>query len=541
MAPLWWAIAKAEYYVSFSKYPRRRTAYFGSVAVLSLAWALFILPWLISLIVDRLGEQLQAFLIGTFPGVMRSVILMLWIMLVIFPIAGALAEVKIGQWEIILSQNVSTRALLLGTFVGRLPVYGLVVLVLAPVLITPFTTVYQVSILGQLMVYGVILISVFCALWISTLIGTAIQAKLGESSRGNDIAKGLGMLLPLIFLIPFYGLIYFAETSSSFMGMDLFLLLPSTWSADLITWIVIKSNGLNLSGEVIAAFESFLGFPQLLNFILLIVLMIGVVVIGIMTTDRLFDFRSAGGRSTVTTIGHENIILRSLRQIIPGSFGVLVVTTLKDFTRKVQNLSKFVYGLIIAIVAPILQNNLAGVPFFVMVFQASMMMGMMGGITFGGIGFMDSQDQLWIIKGAPKGVVRFVKARLVEAFLFSIPLAVIPAVVITTIVGMGSIEGLMLFISIYTMICGSALVGIGITANNPTYEDTKSGSFSANMGATFISIIVTSILSLILAIKVDQWIGNWILTTLAFNVPLLCLGTLICFIGTRRLIRSENV
>lgn len=541
MAPLWWAIAKAEYYVSFSKYPRRRTAYFGSVAVLSLAWALFILPWLISLIVDRLGEQLQAFLIGTFPGVMRSVILMLWIMLVIFPIAGALAEVKIGQWEIILSQNVSTRALLLGTFVGRLPVYGLVVLVLAPVLITPFTTVYQVSILGQLMVYGAILISVFCALWISTLIGTAIQAKLGESSRGNDIAKGLGMLLPLIFLIPFYGLIYFAESLSNFMGMDVFLLLPSSWSADLITWTAIKFNGLNLPGEVIAAFETMLGFPVLLNFILLVVFSIGVVGIGIVTADRLFNFGASGARSTVTTVGRENLFLRGLRRLIPGSFGVLVVTALKDFTRKLQNLSKLVYGMIIAIVAPVLQNYVVDVPFFVNMFQVSMMMGMMGALTFGGVGFLDSQDQLWIMKSAPKGVSKFVKARLVEIVLFAIPIAVIPSITVSIITEMVGWEWVITLGSTYSVICGAAMVGTGITANNPTYEDTKSGSFSANIGMSMIISMGTLILSLIAMIKVEQRFGSLVLMILTYISPIVLIGVLICVIGTRRLTRSDTV
>jgi len=541
MGQQWWSIAKAEYFVSFSKFHRRRTAYFGSVALFSIAWALFILPWIVSLIVNQLGERMQAFLIGTFPGVMRSVVLILWIMLVIFPIAGALAEIKIGQWEIILSQNVSTRALLIGTFVGKLPVYGLVVIFLAPVLITPFTAVYQVSILGQVLIYGVLLLSVFGALWVSTMIGTAIQAKLGDSSRGNDLAKGLGMLLPLLFLLPFYGMIYFAESLSTLMGMDVFLLLPSTWSADLITLTAIKFNGVNLPVEVIAAFEAFLGFPALLNFIILLVFSISVVGIGIVTADRLFNFGSAGGRSTVTTVGSENMFLRGLRRLIPGPFGVLVVTALKDFTRKVQNLSKFVYGMIIAIVAPLLQGYLTDVPLFVTIFQVAMMMGMMGGMTFGGIGFMDSQDQLWIIKGAPKGVGKFVKARLVEAFLFSIPMAVIPTTVISIIAGMGLTDVFVLLVTTYSVICASAMIGTGITANNPTYDDTKSGSFGANIGLTFITIIVTLLLSLIATIKIDQRFGSLALTTMTLNLPIILVGVVVCYIGTRRLARSENV
>ncbi|MFQ6126093.1 MAG: hypothetical protein ACE5R6_16015 [Candidatus Heimdallarchaeota archaeon] len=541
MAPLWWAIAKAEHYAKFSKFHRRRTVFYGIIALVSVVWALFIVPWIISLFIDLLGERIQAFLMVALPGIMRSVILILWIMLLIFPLSGALQEIKIGQWEIILSHNVSTRALLTGSFVGGIPTNGLVVLFLAPVLITPFTTVFQVSVLGQAIIYGVLLLTVFGSLWVSTVIATAIQAKLGESSRGNDIAKGLSMLVVLIFLLPFYGLIYFAESLSNFMGMDIFLLLPSSWSADMITWSAIKFNGLNLPEEVIMAFETMLGFPVLLNFILLVVFSIGVVGIGILTADRLFNFGASGARSTVTTVGRENLFLRGLRRLIPGSFGVLVVTALKDFTRKLQNLSKLVYGMIIAIIAPVLQTYVIGVPFFVNMFQVSMMMGMMGALTFGGVGFLDSQDQLWIMKSAPKGVSKFVKARLVEILLFAIPIAVIPSLTVAIITGMRSWEWIVTHGSTYSLICGAALVGTGITANNPTYEDTKSGSFSANIGLSMIISTGTIILSLIAMIKVEQRFGSLVLMTLTYISPIVLIGVLICVIGTRRLARSDTV
>lgn len=490
---------------------------------------------------DLLGERIQAFLMVALPGTMRSVILILWIMLLIFPLSGALQEIKIGQWEIILSHNVSTRALLTGTFVGGIPTHGLVVMLLAPVLITPFTIIFQVSVLGQAIIYGVLLLTVFGSLWVSTVIATAIQAKLGTSSRGNDIAKGLSMLVVLVFLLPLYGLFYFAESLSNFMGMDVFLLLPSSWSADLITWTAIKFNGVNIPGEVIAAFETMLGFPVLLNFILLVVFSIGVVGIGIVTADRLFNFGGSGARSTVTTVGRENLFIRGLRRLIPGSFGVLVVIALKDFTRKLQNLSKLVYGMIIAIVAPVLQNYVVDVPFFVNMFQVSMMMGMMGALTFGGVGFLDSQDQLWIMKSAPKGVSKFVKARLVEILLVAIPIAVIPSLTVSIITEMVGWEWVIMLGSTYSVICGAAMVGTGITANNPTYEDTKSGSFSANIGLTMIISMGTLILSLIAMIKVEQRFGNLILMILTYISPIILIGVLICVIGTRRLARLDTV
>ena len=57
-----------------------------------------------------------------------------------------------------------------------------------------------------------------------------------------------------------------------------------------------------------------------------------------------------------------------------------------------------------------------------------MMLAMIGGITFGGIGFLESKDQLWIIKSAPNGVKKFGKARVTESLLLAIPIAIIPTI-----------------------------------------------------------------------------------------------------------------
>ena len=545
MARHGWAIAKAEYFAQISRFHRRRTAFIAALAFFGVVWALFITPWLVSMFLDWLGAEFEALLMIALPGVMRAVILMLWVMVFVFPISNALQEIKIGQWEIILSHNVSTRALLFGTFAGKIPTYGLLVLFLAPVLITPFATVFQVSVLGQVLIYGVVFIVTLSTLWFSTVICTAIQAKLGESPRGKDIAKVLSIVVGLVFIIPFYGLMYFAESFAAIMGLDVFQVLPFTWGADLITWTIIHFNGMNLPTVVINTFETILGFNPLLNIVLLGVFSVGMIGVGFITADRLFRFGIGARAGKITTVGPENLFLRGLRRLIPGPFGVLVVTSFKDLTRKMQNLAQLGLGLAMAVFLPIIQQHLFtnDLPLFLILLVVSLIMGIFSGLVFGGIGFLESQDQLWIIKSAPKGVTKFVKARLTEAFILAIPLAILPSVIVSIIAGLGIGELLLVLGNTYVMICGGVLVATGITANNPSYEDTKSSAFTTNkmVSMMIISFTPQGLLFVAIFLRAFWIIDNIVYFILANSLPIIFLGLALCFIGTRRLARSEKV
>ncbi|MFX1261473.1 MAG: hypothetical protein ACFFAZ_05265, partial [Promethearchaeota archaeon] len=516
MARNWLVIAKTEYLVATSRFHTRRKAISLLIVAFALVWALFIAPAIMSSFFNLFAVEIQTILAIAFPGLMRSVMLLLWIIVLIYPISYALQEIRIGQWEIMLSNNVSTRDMLFGTFLGKLPGYGLLVLFLAPVLISLFAIVYQVSLIGQALMYGVLYITALVTLWFSNVISTAIQAKLGESSRGNDIAKALSMVVAAIVIVPMYGIMYFAGPLAEIMGMDVFLILPSTWGADLITWTAIYFNGVGLPQSTILAFESILLFGPALDFLLIAAFSIVLIAFGLTASDRLFTIEAGARTEVVTTVGRDNLVLRAVRNLLSGSFGVMVVTSLKDFGRKAQNLSRLGYGVFLSILLPLMMNfsgigSTVGDPLFVPMmatFMTGLMLGMLGGITFGGIGFLDSKDQLWILKGAPNGASKFVRARVVSHFLFAIPIALISTISVTVILGLGIVVFLAMAVYVYTVLCGSILIATGITANNPAYEDIKSSAFMINTGLTIIIIMFSSMFTLIWGILIILREGN---------------------------------
>jgi hypothetical protein len=547
MARNWWAIAKAEFLVQTSRLRPRRREVSVLLVLFGFIWALYLAPLMMSAIVTEFAAPMEAMLMVALPGIMRSVILLLWVLVLVYPIIYSLQEIKIGQWEIMLSNNVSTRDMLIGTFVGKLPTYGLTVLFIAPVLMYPFIQIFQVPLLGQLIIYAVVFVIAIVTVWFSNIISTAIQAKLGDSERGNDIAKGLGMLMAVIFLIPLYGLMYFAGPLSEIMGLDVFVILPSTWGADLITWTVILQNGINLDPVVIGLFETFLTFPAIIDTALVGLFAVFTIALGFGAADRLFTFQGGARTETVVTVGGENVFIRGIRRMIPGSFGTLVALTMKEFSRKVQNMSRVIYGVVLASIFPVIlfaglpsDVFLEGEKLFMSSIMVSMMLGMICGLTFGSIGFLESKDQLWIIRSAPRGSSKFIKARVVESMILGIPLAIIPSITTIYIVGLGIVELLIMVSNTYVVLFGSILVSIGVTASNPAYENTKSSAFYVN---TFVSIFIIMGFTLAgLIIGLIQLIvgGAVVLTLYMISIPLVLVGILILAIGATRLARPDS-
>ena len=557
----WLQIAKAEFFVLTARFKGHRKLFMSLVLSFGLLWAVYFAPLVVALVIEFLTPitQIHVILQIMFPGLMRAVMLLLWMLLLIGPLSHALSEIKIGQWEILLASNVKTRDILVGTFLGKIPHYMLYVLFLAPLILSPFLSALQVSLLGQLLIYTTLTLMVLTIIWLSNIICAALQAKLGDSSRGNDIAKALALLMGLIAIIPVLGLQLFATQFSVILGLNVFLVFPFTWSADLVSWLAITFNGINLTASQIAHFQNVLQFDLLTNGLLVLVFGVMCIGIGLLSAERLFTYRIGARTENVRTVKSENILLQGLRKISPSSFGSLVVTCFKTFFRKVQNLSKIAMALTLSIILPFLVILVYGHRSPIMLDSLLPITGLglaiMGIMAFAGTSFLESKNQLWMIQAVPHGTSRFVKARLVIAFLIALPISLIPTMVLTIMMGLELYQFFWLFGYGYAMVCGAALLGTGITALNPNYEDMKSPIHARNMMiANIACLFVTMGSPVILSIITRFFIGvslDTLLATLGFlsaavgrtiitTAFLLVLGALLVLIGTLRLGRPDT-
>jgi hypothetical protein len=541
---IWYQVAKSEFLIQTSRFRGKRRIVLPAAFIFVIVWAIYILPTIMAQIIGQLSSSVTILLTGIFPGLMRSAMLLVWLLLVIYPMSSALREIKIGQWEILLSHDVRTRSIMFGSFLARIPVYGLIALALAPLLVAPFAYIFQISLIGQLLMYLIIFLVAISTLWLSTFLTTAIQARLGDSPRGNDLAKALTWVLAIIMVIPLYSLIYYSTSVSQFLGLDVFLIFPFTWGADLISWTAIYFEGVSFSQPIINAFQSTLGFGWSTDLLLFSVFTLVIVGLSFASAGRLFRIGAGPRMEKIVTARRDGPFMRLIRRAYPGSFGILLTATLKDFMRKAQNVSQLAYLVIMSIMFPLLLNSLYSLRAVIDPTEISYITGAVlgiiisavGGLTFGGIGFLDSKDQLWIIQTAPKGVSKFVRARIAEAFLMVLIVATIPAISLYFVLDYSLVDTLLLWVYMYAALCSAAMVGIGVSANNPMYDDTQSAAFRLNR---LITGGIVAALSygwfFFLEIRIRPWTYGLPVALLITVAPLLLVGVLTLFIGAKRL------
>jgi hypothetical protein len=540
----WFYIAKAELHALTSGLRPRRKLLSFIIPTVGIFWALLVAPNIISLILlNWLPNDYSILPMLLMPGLMRSFMLYLWMMLLFGPIASALQEVKIGQWEIMLSNNVKTRDILIGSFIARIPVYGLAILFIAPILISPFMVILKVSLIGQVLTYLNLFLFAICTNWLSNLLATAIQSKLGDSLRGNDLAKAFATITGFSIMIPIYVVQFFPEQSAAVMSLDIFTVLPFTWCADLITWVSFLNSGAGLNSSVLVGLGSILSFDAFVCLALILSFFCVTIGLGLQAADRLFTIKAGVRTEKIVTVRNENSIYKSIRRLLPGTFGVLLITTLKDFGRKAQNISSLIFGIILAAIIPMM-TSISIAPnepvrgFFYFSITSSMMLSVTSSMAFGGLAFLESKNQLWMLRSAPKGVVQYVKARMAQSLIFAIPMVFVYSGIVSAMMNYEIIESCSAILIAILVMVGAVMISIGITTNNPYYKDSASESFKANTGITMmIMMVATFVPTIVLGILT----GFQNLAFLAFAPPtVMCLtGFSMMIVGTQRLSRPE--
>jgi hypothetical protein len=542
LVKVWWAIAKAEFLVRTVKLHRSRKILYPAVIGIALAFGLILIPTILGYFISRVGGVFEIMLATSFPGLLRTIMMVLWVVILIIPISNSLENVKIGQWEILFSNNVKTRDLLFGTFVGRIPVYGIFVIALGPIAVAPFVYVYNVSIVGQLLMYLVIFVFAIVTIWLSTVFSTAIHAKIGASPRGDDIGKALSWALVPLVALPAMGSMYWMNSIVSLLSLDVSMILPSTWSADILTWIAMYAGSLRPSSIMNLELYWFAVSP-IVDMLLLGTFSVVVLFLGFKSADRLFAYGASPGSQKVARAGPDNLFTRGIRRVFGARFGTIVATSFKDYSRKLQNIAKLSYGLFLAFLVPLLIafGPFAAVindPMFVPV-MTSLMMGLMlgifSGVIFGGVGLLDSQDQLWILKSAPQGVPKFIVARVLSYMMVGIPYALIPAVFAGFLLNLALDEILLVCVFVYSIVLGGIFVGVGVTAANPSYQDTSSGAFIINQIVTIVVLMVCVMISIVQGVLIAIHQGLFGAALIISSIPTPIIGLVILMFGMIRL------
>ncbi|UCD95753.1 MAG: hypothetical protein JSV35_04335 [Candidatus Bathyarchaeota archaeon] len=525
-APKWLIVAKNEYRIHTSSMRSLRRI-FPYIAVGLLAvYVVFLAPAIFSYFFD----DFTAFIItqAAAPTV-QLVLFMLFFYFIIFPITNTLREEQTDQLEIFLAAPVKPSDVLLGEFLGVMPFYGIVVVVLAgsfTALLTP---------LGLDLAQIVITIAVFCltffsALWIGTVTAAILRSKLGKSARGKDIGKALAMIIALPLVAVMYALLggglLSTLTNPNISGIvrTVLNLIPSSWGAEV--FVHFASN----PGNILAVgWAPFLFFGGLSAFFL------AVLFLGVKGANRAYSLETTS--FTASRAKPDGVFYQVVR-ILGGSdsFGTLLVSLFKDYGRRLENLSKIIYmvGLLIVLNLFLIDpTNPEGGLVMMQFILPLLSVFIVGEVTLRGKG------SLFIYKKAPSGVGRLVKARLLKGWLIVMPISLI-AVVATAVTNPAGVLSFMLFSigMLMSTVAASVAFVLGLFLLNPAFSD-KSGNYMVNIMITMQVLPIGTFLVPMIIFRTILQLSLYD-ALLYFTVPFSwILGILILYLGKRRLSRIE--
>ncbi len=498
MPPKWFTITRNEYRIRTSSI-RQIRPYFPFLVIGALAiYVGFIAP----AIVDYFLNGLVAFLLSQVAGILvRFILFIFFFTFITFPISYTLRDVKTAQQEIFLSAPIKPSDVLLGEFLGELPLYAIII-----TLITGFFTAL-LMLAGLSMIQLAITIIIFIvtlssALWIGTVISALLRTRLGKSARGKDMGKALSLLIVLPTLALIYAVLAVIDPGTGRTSVieggtggivNLILgVIPSSWGGDII--VDFASNPGNVSAVLPETVIRFCG---------LIMFFVVILWIGVKVADRAYSLESTSFISARAR--PDGVLYRTIKR---GASGILFVSIFKVYIRRLQNLSYIAYivGLLIIMniflvepgeAAPIVAMGFFLFPVFA-AFVAS-------DITLRG------KETLFIYRKAPSGENRFIKAMVFKGWSVVIPLT-LAIVTVSLLLNPQAIlfSPLTDIVLIVLTVVADILFASGLFLLMPAYTE-RGGEFLLDVMVVVMSSIglfavSLSVLDEIMALPILHWV-----------------------------------
>ena len=530
--PKWLVVARNEYRIRTSKI-RKIRRYFPILVIGLLAvYVAFIAPAVVNLFID----DFQRLILSQAAEAMVPILLfMIFIYFIMIPITETLREEQTGQLEIFLAAPIKPSDILLGEFLGEMPFYAIFVTV-----ITSFFTAV-LNPLGLDIVQTAIIIIIFVvtflsAFWIGTVIAAILRTKLGKTARGRDIGRALAMIIALPMVALIYAVMYgglldaLADPGTSGMVRAILGLLPSSWGAEVI--VGFANNPGNIGA---------VGFETVTRFGGLVAFFVAVLWVGAKFANRAYSLEPT--TFIASRAKPDGAFYKTVKHLGGGgSFGTLLVSIFKDYSRRLENLSNIIYiiGLLVLMnifVVPSAPTGPDEPPVawmmnqFILPILAVMVA---GGVTVQG------KERLFIFKKTPSGVARLVKARLVQSWLVVVPITGAVTAVTTILSPQFTFISLLTNIGFMMLfVAANVAFVLGLFLLNPAFSP-KSVKFGLNvMIVQFVSIGLFAVSMFVLTGQGPEPIGGMLYIQILQTMLSWLVGIAFLYLGKRKFSRIE--
>lgn len=467
LAPKWFIVARNEYRVRTSSIRQIRSYLPYMIIGLLALYVFYLAPKLVGLIEN---ELLELFLSQIAAALVKAMFVMFFFMFIMFPLSYTLKDVQTQQQQIYLSAPIKSSHVLLGEFLGLLPIYAIFI-----VLIIGFFTALMGP-LGLDAVQIVMIVLAFIliftsALWIGTVISALLRTRLGKTSRGRDIGKALS----IIIILPVIGFMYWlmgGGLADTFMNPEggitqtVVSLFPSSWGADLLSIFVSSPGDISaVWTEVLTKFGGLVLFTG------------AVFVIGILAADRAYSLETMSFLAAKTK--SDGFFYRVIKVLGGGgSFGTLLISIFKIYARRLQNISWIAYivGLFVImnlfLVKPEDPLDAMAMGMFLFPMLATVVS---SDITLRG------KDSLFIYRKAPRGENQLVKGMVLKGWIVAVPIAVLITAASTLLSPQFTVGTLVMNLGIVGfMVAANITFALGLFLLMPAYTE-KGGEFAFNL------------------------------------------------------------
>jgi len=520
---LWRVIAKNEIRVRTSSFRNHRKAVFIIVYALLFSWALIIAPLIFDMFMPTLAVNYSAIFKPVVAILIETLMMTFFLILVMYPLNNIYREMEVGFKESILATPVKSKDIFLGEFLGKSPIYSMMILILAPIIVSMVNPIIDLTIVQYIVIYGCVFGMVYFANLVGSIIASWFEHKISKSEKARDLGKALIWIFTIAMVAMMYAILFFLNELMANPGLKNWLAFyPSLWFSNVILYsidpILLNTFILNIW----------------INLLLVIVVPLTILYISYKKADSFYTLEGGIEKSNITVIEHENFFYKIIRKVVGRKWEGLIVMQLKRFLRMKVNYAKLAYIVgLLGFLTWFIGGNTEDI--FRLSFGMPILIaigGAVGSIIIGHLAFVDSKDIIWVYKRSPRGIKGLVYSYLFAMFILNIFIAAIISIIFNIFAKLDLISTVIFFAEFLIFSQISMCQAMGLECKSPAYGEKDSNMKSnAMVSMLLLQPLIFIPVMLLIFIDIDSMFlktliiyGIIFLYNFATSIPLLIYG-----------------
>jgi hypothetical protein len=490
---LWRVIAKNEILLRTSSFRNYRKWFFITLYSLLFLWAFIFAPILFDLFMPTLADQFSSVFKPAIAIIIESIMMGLFLMLLIYPLNNVYREGETGVKESLLTTPVRPNDIFLGEFLGKAPIYTMIVLLISPIVIGMINPIINFTFPQYLIIYSSVFGLVYFANLVGSIVASWLEHKISKNEKARDLGKALIWIFTIIMVAIMYAIIFFLNNLLTHPELKNWLAFyPSLWFSNIILYII---DPILLNSFILNIW---------INLLLVVAIPTSVLYIAYKKAESFYTLEKGIEKSNITIVKHENMFYRLIRNVSGRSWGGLIIVQLKIFFRKKANIARIAYivgllGFMSWFISRMSEDA------FGTVFSSTILIAIGGGIgsiIIGHLAFVDSKDVIWIYKRSPRGIKSLVYSYLLTMMIINILISIFITTLFVIFTSIDILNTIIFFVEFLLFAEISMCQAMGLQCTSPAFGE-KDSNMRSNAMISMLLLQPMMFLPIMLLLVID--------------------------------------